>query len=86
MYVRILPSTIAFGYYHQVTLSECPGLENAGLVKLVRFEKLSQLALTNDEDRSLDFFEGVLPILQVRGRQLLNLILTDFLVVDLDRE
>ncbi|CAG0918504.1 unnamed protein product [Notodromas monacha] len=67
-----------------ITLLECSGIDNEGLMKFMAFERLTHLSITNDDDRTLDFFEGVLPILQARGEQMQNLILTDFLVVNID--
>lgn len=49
-------------------------------------ENLTALALTNGEGLTLDFQEGVLPLLSACGDRLQNLILANFTDVDVASE
>jgi hypothetical protein len=65
-----------------VTLSNA-WLPNTALYKLMVMEHLTSLSLTNCEGLTLDFHEGVLPLLAVCGERLQNLILANFTFVDI---
>jgi hypothetical protein len=49
-------------------------------------EHLTSLSLTNSEGLTLDFHEGVLPLLAVCGERIQNLILANFTSVDITGE
>lgn len=65
-----------------ITLSNA-WLPSAALYKLMVMQHLTSISLTNSEGLSLDFHEGVLPLLTVCGHQLQNLILVNFTSVDI---
>ena len=73
---RLCPET------RSVTLSNA-WLPSAALYKLMTMQHLTSISLTNSEGLSLDFHEGVLPLLTVCGHQLQNLILVNFTSVDI---
>lgn len=73
---RLCPETCT------VTLSNA-WLPSAALYKLMVMQHLTSISLTNSEGLSLDFHEGVLPLLTVCGHQLQNLILVNFTSVDI---
>ncbi|KAK3909480.1 F-box/LRR-repeat protein 2 [Frankliniella fusca] len=58
-------------------------LPNEALYKFMVLESLTALSLSNGEGMTLDFQEGVLPLLSACGERLQNLILTNFTEVDL---
>ncbi|KAK7793601.1 hypothetical protein R5R35_011115 [Gryllus longicercus] len=58
-------------------------LASEDLYKFMLFERLSSLSLTNSEGLTLDFHDGVLPVLATCGPRLLNLILANFTSVDI---
>ncbi|XP_066995283.1 uncharacterized protein [Anabrus simplex] len=58
-------------------------LPSEALYKLMLFNKLTSLSLTNSEGLTLDFYDGVLPLLSVCGEHLQNLILANFTTVDI---
>ena len=49
----------------------------------MRLEHLAHLRLTNCDGLTLNFHEGVLPVLTLRGHGLVSLLLANFTVVDL---
>lgn len=57
-------------------------LPSAALYKFMVMQNLTSISLTNSEGLSLDFHEGVLPLLTVCGHKLQNLILVNFTSVD----
>ncbi|XP_063602024.1 uncharacterized protein LOC134778128 isoform X3 [Penaeus indicus] len=57
-------------------------VENDVLYKIMRMENLTHLRITNSEGLTLDFHEGVLPVLTVKGHQLHSLLLVNFTTVD----
>lgn len=73
---RLCPET------RTVTLSNA-WLPSEALYKLMMMEHLTSLSLTNSEGLTLDFHEGVLPLLAVCGEKLQNLILANFTFVDI---
>ncbi|XP_021933187.1 uncharacterized protein LOC110836377 isoform X3 [Zootermopsis nevadensis] len=76
---RLCPET------RSVTLSNA-WLPSEALYKLMVMEHLTSISLTNSEGLTLDFHEGVLPLLAVCGHRLQNLILTNFTSVDITGE
>jgi hypothetical protein len=58
-------------------------IDNEIFYKFMQFENLKSLTLFNSEGKTIDYDEGVLPVLQVVGPNLENLILSKFLEVDL---
>ncbi|KAG0714017.1 hypothetical protein GWK47_001705 [Chionoecetes opilio] len=66
----------------EVTLSNAV-IENELLYQTMRLEHLAHLRLTNCDGLSLNFHEGVLPVLTLRGHGLISLLLANFTVVDL---
>jgi hypothetical protein len=58
-------------------------MDNEMLYKFMRFEKLRTLTIVNSDGLTLDYDEGVLPLLQICGPILENLILNKFKSVDL---
>lgn len=73
---RLCPETRA------VTLANA-WLPSEALYKLMVMEHLTSISLTNCEGLTLDFQEGVLPLLSVCGQRLQNLILANFTYVDI---
>ncbi|XP_023711442.1 uncharacterized protein LOC111866586 isoform X3 [Cryptotermes secundus] len=73
---RLCPET------RTVTLSNA-WLPSTALYKLMVMEHLTSLSLTNCEGLTLDFQEGVLPLLAVCGERLQSLILANFTYVDI---
>lgn len=73
---RLCPET------RSVTLANA-WLPSDALYKLMLFERLTSVSLTNSEGLTLDFHEGVLPLLAVCGQRLQNLILANFTSVDI---
>ena len=59
---------------------------NETLYKFMQFEHLKTLTIVNNDGMTLDFDEGILPLLQICGPQLDNLILNKFPTVNLIRE
>ncbi|XP_042226079.1 uncharacterized protein LOC121869048 isoform X1 [Homarus americanus] len=57
-------------------------VDNDVLYKVMMMEHLTHLRITNSEGLTLDFQEGVLPVLTVKGHQLLSLLLANFASVD----
>lgn len=57
-------------------------VDNDVLYKVMRMENLTHLRITNSEGLTLDFHEGVLPVLTVKGHQLHSLLLVNFTTVD----
>ncbi|CAL4074807.1 unnamed protein product [Meganyctiphanes norvegica] len=57
-------------------------LDNDLLLKVMAFENLTHLRLTNSDNLTMDFHEGVLPILTIKGHQLLTLLLVKFTSID----
>jgi hypothetical protein len=74
--MRLCPETCT------VTLSNA-WLPSAALYKLMVMQHLTSISLTNSDGLSLDFHEGVLPLLTVCGHKLQNLILVNFTSVDI---
>ncbi|XP_069694168.1 F-box/LRR-repeat protein 2-like isoform X5 [Periplaneta americana] len=72
---RLCPET------RTVTLSNA-WLPSEALYKLMVLDHLNSISLTNSEGLTLDFHEGVLPLLAVCGQRLQNLILANFTSVD----
>ena len=60
------------------------GLTNENLYKLMTLKNLSELHLGNKNCQSFNFCEGVAPVLDTIGSNLLKLILEDFTEVDVD--
>ncbi|XP_053627101.1 F-box/LRR-repeat protein 20-like isoform X2 [Cherax quadricarinatus] len=58
-------------------------IENEVLYKVMMMEHLTHLRITNCEAFTLNFQEGILPVLTVKGHQLLSLLLTNFTNVDI---
>lgn len=58
-------------------------IDNDTFYKFMQFERLKTLTVVNSEGMTIDYGEGVLPILQVIGGNLENLILSKFASVDL---
>lgn len=58
-------------------------MDNDTFYKFMQFERLKSLTIVNSEGMTIDFDEGVLPILQVIGMNLENLILNKFESVDI---
>lgn len=58
-------------------------IDNDTFYKFMQFERLKTLTVVNSEGMTIDYGEGVLPILQVIGGNLENLILSKFESVDL---
>jgi len=58
-------------------------MSNDVLYKFMAFEKLRTLTIANSDGLAVDFDEGVLPLLQICGPNLENLILTKFKSIDL---
>ncbi|XP_076066833.1 uncharacterized protein LOC143040068 isoform X2 [Oratosquilla oratoria] len=58
-------------------------INNEVLYKFMTLEHLTNLQLTNCDGMTLDFLEGVLPVLTVKGEQLVSLILANFSFVDI---
>ncbi|XP_076066825.1 uncharacterized protein LOC143040067 isoform X2 [Oratosquilla oratoria] len=52
------------------------------LYKFMALNHLAHLQLTNSEGMALDFLEGVVPLLTVKGHQLVSLLLSNFAFVD----
>jgi hypothetical protein len=73
---RLCPET------RTVTLANA-WLPSEALYKLMVMEHLTSLSLTNSEGLTLDFHEGVLPLLAACGERLQNLILANFTSVDI---
>ncbi|XP_050715630.1 uncharacterized protein LOC126998204 isoform X2 [Eriocheir sinensis] len=69
-------------YVLEVTLSNAI-IPNELLYQTMRLENLAHLRLTNCDDLTLSFHEGVLPVLTLRGHNLISLLLANFTVVDL---
>ncbi|CAL4074810.1 unnamed protein product [Meganyctiphanes norvegica] len=69
-------------YIQNVTLSNAY-IENELLYKIMAFDNLCHLRLTNSDNLTLDFQEGVLPILLIKGHQLLTLLLVKFISIDI---
>ncbi|ROT82030.1 hypothetical protein C7M84_024818 [Penaeus vannamei] len=61
-------------------------VDNDVLYKVMRMENLTHLRITNSEGLTLDFHEGVLPVLTVKGHQLHSLLLVNFTTVDVAGE
>ncbi|CAL8084494.1 unnamed protein product [Orchesella dallaii] len=57
--------------------------DNDTFYKFMQFERLKSLEIVNSEGQTVDYEEGVLPILQVIGASLENVILSKFASVDL---
>ncbi|KAK3873252.1 hypothetical protein Pcinc_021725 [Petrolisthes cinctipes] len=58
-------------------------VDNSVLYPAMRLEHLAHLRLTNCDGLTLNFQEGVLPLLTVKGSQLISLLLANFTSVDL---
>lgn len=58
-------------------------VDNSVLYPAMRLEHLAHLRLTNCDGLTLNFQEGVLPLLTVKGSQLISLLLANFTTVDL---
>lgn len=58
-------------------------IDNETFYKFMQFENLKALTIVNSEGLTIDYEEGVLPILQVIGANLENIILTKFESVNL---
>lgn len=58
-------------------------MDNDTFYKFMQFENLRSLTISNAEGMTIDYEEGVLPILQVIGSSLENIILNKFASVDL---
>lgn len=69
-------------YIQDITLSNAC-IENEHLYKFMGYENLYHLRLTNSDNLTLDFNEGVLPILQIKGHQILTLLLVKFISLDI---
>lgn len=74
--VRLCP------FASSVSISES-WLPSEALYKLMVLENLTALSLTNGEGLTLDFQEGVLPLLSACGERMQNLILVKFTDVDI---
>ncbi|XP_069165548.1 F-box/LRR-repeat protein 20-like isoform X3 [Procambarus clarkii] len=57
-------------------------VENEVLYKVMTMEYLTHLRITNSEGLTLNFQEGILPVLTVKGHQLISLLLANFTNVD----
>lgn len=75
-------SFLSFFLTQEVTLSNAI-IPNELLYQTMRLEHLAHLRLTNCDDMTLSFHEGVLPVLTLRGHNLISLLLANFTVVDL---
>ena len=60
------------------------GLTNENLYRLMTLKTLTDLHLGNKNCQSFNFYEGVAPVLDAIGSNLLKLILEDFTEVDVD--
>ncbi|KAK7065879.1 hypothetical protein SK128_011448, partial [Halocaridina rubra] len=58
-------------------------VDNEVLYKVMVLDHLTHLRITNNEALTLNFQEGILPILTVKGHQLLSLLLANFPSVDI---
>lgn len=58
-------------------------VDNEVLYKVMLLDHLTHLRITNNEDLSLNFPEGILPVLTLKGHQLLSLLLANFTTVDI---
>ena len=70
-------------HLQSVALTAAPSLRESALWNLTRLDRLCELSLANGPSGyPLDFYTGVVPLLQTVGHQLNNLILTRFTCVD----
>lgn len=58
-------------------------MDNDTFYKFMQFEHLKTLTIFNSEGKTIDYGDGILPLLQVVGPTLENLILSKFDEVDL---
>nr|CAD7410430.1 unnamed protein product [Timema cristinae] len=58
-------------------------LPNEALYKLMAMENLTSISITNSEGLTIDFYDGILPLLCACGHHLQNLILANFTAVDI---
>ncbi|XP_035705612.1 uncharacterized protein LOC118434945 isoform X2 [Folsomia candida] len=58
-------------------------MDNDAFYKFMQFEHLKTLTIFNSEGKTIDYGEGILPLLQIIGGTLENLILSKFAVVDI---
>ncbi|KAL7645807.1 UNVERIFIED_CONTAM: hypothetical protein RMT77_002704 [Armadillidium vulgare] len=65
-----------------VAISNCI-ISNESLYRIMTLESLSQLRFTNNDNQSIDFYEGILPILTVCGHRLETLLLVKFTMIDI---
>lgn len=58
-------------------------MDNELLYKFMLFERLRSLTIVNSGGVTVDYDEGILPLLQICGPKLENLILTKFKSIEL---
>jgi hypothetical protein len=67
-----------------VALTSGPSFQESSLRNLARLNRLCDLSLTNGPSTyPMDFYNGVVPVLEAIGHQLHNLILTRFTCIDI---
>ncbi|RXG52998.1 hypothetical protein Avbf_16059 [Armadillidium vulgare] len=65
-----------------VAISNCI-ISNESLYRIMTLENLCHLRFTNNDNQSIDFYEGILPILTVCGHRLETLLLVKFTMIDI---
>ena len=76
-----IPKICKYFLVQQVTLANT-GLTNEDLYTLMQLDMITSLSISAEREPRWDFYEGLAPLLQVKGLHMESLIVTDFFHVD----